>query len=288
MSTQLINRAGGDSSPVACAPSCRRARPADDARRRLLGVPAAVPNHAPASARPGLLVAVRPAAAPVVMVGGSSSRCLVAPARDRGPPGRGALMEPPARTRPLAVRDRASCCSGCCLLARALVGEEVWRRRAWRAYLWPSLLFLMGVLMWPVMVFYTNSMIHMLAHGAWAQAMMLAGRGRARARAREAAQPWPGGWRRRWRSWSREWRSSSTSRTAGSSPRSPFLHHVIGLDGADRRALPAHRRSSGRRSPVWQLGIRDHVRRARGLPVLRPRRRPDLRAPLAARREQHR
>jgi len=29
--------------------------------------------------------------------------------------------------------------------------------------------------MWPVMVFYTNSTIHMLAHGSWAQAMMLAG-----------------------------------------------------------------------------------------------------------------
>jgi FtsH-binding integral membrane protein len=64
---------------------------------------------------------------------------------------------------------------GLCLLARALVGEEVWNRRAWRAYLWPSLLFAMGVLMWPVMVFFTNSTIHMLAHGSWAQVMMLAG-----------------------------------------------------------------------------------------------------------------
>jgi len=33
----------------------------------------------------------------------------------------------------------------------------------------------MGVLMWPVMVFFTNSMIHMVAHGSWAQVMMLAG-----------------------------------------------------------------------------------------------------------------
>ena len=64
---------------------------------------------------------------------------------------------------------------GLCLLAEALVGEEVWRRRAWRAYLWPGLAFLMGVLMWPVMVFYTNSTVHMLAHGSWAQVMMLAG-----------------------------------------------------------------------------------------------------------------
>src|ERR687886_2504794 len=33
----------------------------------------------------------------------------------------------------------------------------------------------MGLLMWPVMTFYTNSTIHMLAHGSWAQAMMAAG-----------------------------------------------------------------------------------------------------------------
>ena len=64
---------------------------------------------------------------------------------------------------------------GLCLLARAIVGEEVWNRRPWRAYLWPGLMFFMGVLMWPVMVFFTNSMIHMVAHGLWAQVMMLAG-----------------------------------------------------------------------------------------------------------------
>jgi hypothetical protein len=64
---------------------------------------------------------------------------------------------------------------GLLLLVEALVSEAVWRRRSWRVYLWPSFLFLMGVLMWPVMVFYTNSTIHMLAHGSWAQAMMLAG-----------------------------------------------------------------------------------------------------------------
>ncbi len=64
---------------------------------------------------------------------------------------------------------------GLFLLAEAIVGEEVWRRRPWRPYLWPSFAFLMGVLMWPVMTFFTNSTIHMLAHGAWAQVMMLAG-----------------------------------------------------------------------------------------------------------------
>jgi hypothetical protein len=62
-----------------------------------------------------------------------------------------------------------------CLLAEAVVGTEVWRRRAWRANLWPGLAFALGVLLWPVMAFFTNSAIHMYAHGSWAQVLMLAG-----------------------------------------------------------------------------------------------------------------
>jgi len=64
---------------------------------------------------------------------------------------------------------------GLFLVAELVVGSEVWGRRPWRRYLWPGLLFTMGVLMWPVMTFYTNSTIHMIAHGSWAQALMLAG-----------------------------------------------------------------------------------------------------------------
>jgi len=64
---------------------------------------------------------------------------------------------------------------GLLLLAEVVVGPEVWNRRAWRRYLWPGLVFGLGLLMWPVMTFYTNSTIHMLAHGSWAQALMLAG-----------------------------------------------------------------------------------------------------------------
>jgi hypothetical protein len=64
---------------------------------------------------------------------------------------------------------------GLCLLAEAIVGQEVWRARRWRAYLWPGLAFTMGVLMWPVMTFFTNSAIHMYAHGSWAEVLMLAG-----------------------------------------------------------------------------------------------------------------
>ena len=64
---------------------------------------------------------------------------------------------------------------GLCLLAEAIVGTEIWRRRAWRAYLWPGLAFFLGVFMWPVMTFFTNSTLHMLAHGAWAEVLMGAG-----------------------------------------------------------------------------------------------------------------
>jgi hypothetical protein len=64
---------------------------------------------------------------------------------------------------------------GLCLLGEAVVGPEVWRRRTWRAYLWPGLAFVLGVMLWPVMVFFTSSTLHMLAHGAWAQVLMAAG-----------------------------------------------------------------------------------------------------------------
>src|SRR3954454_20017410 len=64
---------------------------------------------------------------------------------------------------------------GLLMVAEAIVGREVWERRAWRAYLWPGLAFGLGVAMWPVMTFFTNSAIHMVAHGAWAQALMAMG-----------------------------------------------------------------------------------------------------------------
>jgi hypothetical protein len=64
---------------------------------------------------------------------------------------------------------------GLLMLAEVIVGREVWAQRHWRIYLWPGLAFGLGVLMWPVMTFFTNSAIHMVAHGAWAQALMAMG-----------------------------------------------------------------------------------------------------------------
>jgi hypothetical protein len=64
---------------------------------------------------------------------------------------------------------------GLIMLAEVLVPEHVWRGRPWRIYLWPGIAFGLGIVMWPVMTFFTNSAIHMVAHGAWAQALMVMG-----------------------------------------------------------------------------------------------------------------
>jgi hypothetical protein len=64
---------------------------------------------------------------------------------------------------------------GLLLLAEAVVGVEIWRKRPWRCYLWPSLAFGLGVLLWPVSVFFTNSTLHMIAHASWAETAMFAG-----------------------------------------------------------------------------------------------------------------
>src|SRR3954471_22121030 len=112
-------------------------------------------------------------------------------------------------------------------LAELAVGPEVWNVRPWRRYLWPSVVFAMGVLMWPVMTFFTSSAIHMLAHGAWAQALMLAG-------AAELALA-------RGKVHSRAWRLTSSvgllvsgaaflihEQQAWLFSRAAFLHHAIG------------------------------------------------------------
>jgi hypothetical protein len=142
---------------------------------------------------------------------------------------------------------------GLCLLAEAIVGREVWRHRSWRAYLWPGTAFLMGLLMWPVMVFYTSSAIHMLAHGVWAQVMMLAGatqlalvRGRLRNQLWELTVPF----------------ALAVSGAAllihETNPwlfsRAAFLHHVLGWT-AFAGALITVGRFARPRSPVFNTGF---------------------------------
>jgi hypothetical protein len=53
---------------------------------------------------------------------------------------------------------------GLVLLAEALVGTAVFRRRAWRASLWPVLALLAGTWLWVIAIFSTFSTLHLLAH----------------------------------------------------------------------------------------------------------------------------
>ena len=61
------------------------------------------------------------------------------------------------------------------LLSEVIVGPEVFRRRRWRAYLWPSVALVGGVLIWVIAVFSTFSTMHLVAHAVWAEAAMIAG-----------------------------------------------------------------------------------------------------------------
>lgn len=129
---------------------------------------------------------------------------------------------------------------GLCLLGEALVGPEVWARRRWRAYLWPGLTFFMGLLMWPVMTFFANSTIHMLAHGAWAQVLMLAGATELALVRGKISSPW--------------WRLTMALAFAVSGAafliheqnswffqRSSFLHHLLGWTLVGVAAIPVAR-----------------------------------------------
>jgi hypothetical protein len=64
---------------------------------------------------------------------------------------------------------------GLVLLSEVIVGTEVFRRRRWRAYLWPSLALVSGVLIWVIVILSTFSTIHLVAHAIWAEVAMIAG-----------------------------------------------------------------------------------------------------------------
>jgi len=64
---------------------------------------------------------------------------------------------------------------GLLLISELIVGREVFRRRAWRAYLFPSLVVVSSVFLWLIAIFSTFSTMHLLAHTVWAQAALLAG-----------------------------------------------------------------------------------------------------------------
>jgi hypothetical protein len=142
---------------------------------------------------------------------------------------------------------------GLCLLAEAIVGPEVWRRRRWRAYLWPTLAFVLGLLLWPVSVFFTNSTVHMLAHSVWAQVAMLAGAVElALVRGKLSGQWW-------------SITSAAALLVSGTAflvheqnpwlfSRSAFLHHALGWTCVVAAAFPLGAALKPR-WPVWRAGF---------------------------------
>ena len=64
---------------------------------------------------------------------------------------------------------------GLLLIAEAIIGPEIFRRRTWRAYLFPSVVVASSVGLWIIVVFSTFSTMHLLAHALWAQAALVAG-----------------------------------------------------------------------------------------------------------------
>ena len=171
---------------------------------------------------------------------------------------------------------------GLVLLSEVIVGTEVFRRRRWRAYLWPSLALAGGVLLWVIVAFSTFSTMHLLAHAVWAQVAMVAGAVQlAIVRGKLTSPRWPlviaGGLVLAGS------RSSSTSRTPGSTRARPSSITLSGgrsssaaLFPLGQALWPQESRSSRR--------LRADLRRRRGSPLRRPRRRPDLRPPLGHRR----
>ena len=64
---------------------------------------------------------------------------------------------------------------GLLLLSEVIVGTDVFRRRAWRAYLFPAVVVVSSVGLWVITIFSTFSTMHLLAHALWAQAALVAG-----------------------------------------------------------------------------------------------------------------
>ncbi len=171
---------------------------------------------------------------------------------------------------------------GLCLFCEAIVGSEVWRMRAWRAYLWPGVAFALGVLLWPVMALYTNSAIHMYAHGSWAEVLMAGGRLRAGARPRPADVPLVAAHLaarvRRLRDRVHRPRAELVVlRPLGVPP--PHARLDVRRDGG----VPACADLAAELGRA-ALRVRADGRPRLGAAVLRPRRRSDLRAPVAGRR----
>jgi hypothetical protein len=142
---------------------------------------------------------------------------------------------------------------GLVLLAEAIVGPAVFRRRTWRAYLWPSLALLAGTWLWLIAIFSTFSTLHLVAHSIWAQAATAAGAVElARVRGRLHSSYW-------------SLVTAGALLVSGASflvheqnpwlfSRSAFLHHVIGWTLVVASVFPLGAAFRPRR-PLWSYGF---------------------------------
>ena len=136
--------------------------------------------------------------------------------------------------------------------------------------------------MWPVMTFYTNSAIHMIAHGAWAQVLMGGAAMELGPSQREAPQRLVA-----------VWGCPPGSVVSGAAflvheqnawlfQRSAFLHHLLGWTLVVASIFPLVRVFRPR-SQLAATGFALTFVVVAGDALLRSRRRADLRAHLAAR-----
>ena len=64
---------------------------------------------------------------------------------------------------------------GLVLLSEVIVGTDVFRRRAWRAQLFPVFAVVGSIFLWLIAALSSFSTMHLLAHSLWAQSAMIAG-----------------------------------------------------------------------------------------------------------------
>jgi len=142
---------------------------------------------------------------------------------------------------------------GLILLSEAIVGTEVFRRRRWRAYLFPSLALGSAVFLWVITIFSTFSTMHLLAHAVWAEAAMVAGAVQLAVVRGKLRSP----------SWSLVTAGAILASGVAflvheSNPwlysRAAFLHHVIGWLLVAAALFPAAQALRPRRQ-VWQAGF---------------------------------
>jgi uncharacterized membrane protein len=142
---------------------------------------------------------------------------------------------------------------GLLLLSEVIVGDDIFRKRVWRASLWPSLALAGGTLLWVVTAFSTFSTIHLLAHALWAEAAMLAGAVQLALARGKLTSP-------RWSlvAAAALFFSGVAFLVHESNPwlysRSAFLHHVIGWTLVVAALFPLGRALQPRRA-VWSAGF---------------------------------